>query len=302
MLEITLLADRSNAEQIGDMLMDAGAMSYTTQDADADTPDEKPLFGEPGLEPETQAWDRSVISVLADDSFDWKTAVSVIEKTIGKGLLEIKGAAPVPDVDWVRVTQAQFQPIQASRRLWIVPSWSESPAPDALNMKMDPGVAFGTGSHPTTHMCIQWLDENLPKGSSVLDYGCGTGILAIAAAMFGASEVLGSDIDPLAVESARFNAENNGVAGRFELPEGVPAGRKFDTVIANILCNPLIGLAPELLSHLKDGGNLVLSGILSNQVEELARAYHEADPSVSLKVWRTEEDWNVLWAKKALSC
>ena len=158
MQEITLYADRGNAEAIGDMLMEAGASSYTTQDADADTPSESPLFGEPGLEPKVQAWNRSLLTVLADDGFDWKTSLAVIEKALGIEKLEVKSVEAVPDVDWVRITQAQFQPIQASRRLWIVPSWSEPPSPDALNMKLDPGVAFGTGSHPTTHLCIQWLD------------------------------------------------------------------------------------------------------------------------------------------------
>ena len=170
MQEITLYADRGNAEAIGDMLMEAGASSYTTQDADADTPSESPLFGEPGLEPKVQAWNRSLLTVLADDGFDWKTSLAVIEKALGIEKLEVKSVEAVPDVDWVRITQAQFQPIQASRRLWIVPSWSEPPSPDALNMKLDPGVAFGTGSHPTTHLCIQWLDENLKKNPLKCEY------------------------------------------------------------------------------------------------------------------------------------
>ena len=299
MQEITLYADRGNAETIGDMLMEAGASSYTTQDADEGTAAEAPLFGEPGLEPKVQAWNRSVVTVLAEDSFDWKTAIAVIEKALGIGKIRVKGAGPVPDVDWVRVTQAQFQPIQASRRLWIVPSWSEAPDPKALNMKLDPGVAFGTGSHPTTHLCIQWLDENMPKGATVLDYGCGTGILAIAAAMFGASAVEGCDIDPLAVEAARFNAENNVVKGNFSLPEGIPEGKPYTVVIANILCNPLIALSPVLCGHVAEGGSLVLSGILDDQVDRIISAFHTADQRISLRRWRSEGGWNVLEARKA---
>ena len=341
MQEITLYADRGNAEAIGDMLMEAGASSYTTQDADADTPSESPLFGEPGLEPKVQAWNRSLLTVLADDGFDWKTSLAVIEKALGIEKLEVKSVEAVPDVDWVRITQAQFQPIQASRRLWIVPSWSEPPSPDALNMKLDPGVAFGTGSHPTTHLCIQWLDENLKKGETVLDYGCGTGILAIAAAMFGAGSVEGCDIDPLAVEASRFNAENNGgrkrnqriaedvgdddiirlpgrnpvrkaeasrfnaenngVTGNFCLPDGIPAGKPYDIVIANILCNPLISLSPTLCGHVAEGGQLVLSGILDDQVDRIIEAFHKADPAITLSRWRSEEGWNVLSARRAAS-
>ena len=225
----------------------------------------------------------------------------MIEKALGIEKLEVKSVEAVPDVDWVRITQAQFQPIQASRRLWIVPSWSEPPSPDALNMKLDPGVAFGTGSHPTTHLCIQWLDDNLKKGETVLDYGCGTGILAIAAAMFGAGSVEGCDIDPLAVEASRFNAENNGVTGNFCLPDGIPAGKPYDIVIANILCNPLISLSPTLCGHVAEGGQLVLSGILDDQVDRIIEAFHKADPAITLSRWRSEEGWNVLSARRAAS-
>ena len=299
MREITLLADRENAERIGDLMMSAGAMSYTTRDADEGTPDEKPLFGEPGLEPDVQAWDHSILSVMIDDGFDWETALAIAAKTIGIPTPKVTGNEAVPDVDWVRVTQAQFKPIRASERLWIVPSWDTPPEENALNMRLDPGVAFGTGSHPTTHLCIQWLDEHMPQGASVLDYGCGTGILAIAAAMFGAGSVEGADIDPLAVDAAKFNAENNGITGRFCLPEGISQGKPYDVVIANILCNPLISLAPMLCAHVARGGSLVLSGILSDQVDGLIEAYRKVDPAIELQRWREEEGWNVLWARKA---
>ena len=299
MRQIILQADRENAEKIGDLMMEAGAYSYTTEDADAGTDREKPLFGEPGLEPDVQAWDRSTLTILMDDGFDWRAALEAAAGKLGIAAPAVSAEETVPDVDWVRVTQAQFQPIRASARLWIVPSWSESPAPDSLNMKMDPGVAFGTGSHPTTHLCIQWLDENMPAGATVLDYGCGTGILAIAAAMFGASAVSGCDIDPLAVEAARFNADNNAVKGDFCLPEGIPAATTYDVVVANILCNPLIRLAPRLCAHVAAGGCLVLSGILSDQVDDIIEAYRRADPRIQLQRWRQEDGWNVLCARKA---
>ena len=299
MRQIVLQADRENAEKIGDRMMEAGAYSYTTEDADAGTEREKPLFGEPGLEPDVQAWERSTLTILMDDSFDWRPALEDAARSLGIETPPVSSDETVPDVDWVRVTQAQFQPIQASSRLWIVPSWAESPAPESLNMKMDPGVAFGTGSHPTTHLCIQWLDENMPAGASVLDYGCGTGILAIAAAMFGASDVCGCDIDPLAVEASRFNAENNGVKGFFCLPDELPPARTYNVVVANILCNPLIRLAPCLCARVAPGGSLVLSGILSDQVDSIIEAYRRADPGIRLRRWKQEEGWNVLCARKA---
>lgn len=297
MKEITLLADRDSAEKIGDMMMEAGASSYTTRDADEGTPAEKPLFGEPGLEPDVPAWEHSLLSILVDDGFDWETALAIAAKSLQIEPPAVKSVEAVPDVDWVRVTQAQFKPIRASRRLWIVPSWDTPPEPGALNMRLDPGVAFGTGSHPTTHLCIQWLDEHLSRGASVLDYGCGTGVLAIAASMFGAGSVEGCDIDPLAVEASRFNAKNNGVAGSFCLPEGIPRERRYDVVVANILCNPLISLAPVLCGHVARGGFLVLSGILSDQVDRIAEAYRRADPAIRLERWREEEGWNVICAR-----
>ena len=301
MRQIKILADDRSAEALSDMLMDAGALSATIEDADAESTDEKPLYGEPGLEPDNCAWPRSIVSILADDDFDLETSLAIAVKALKCEKPELLGTEEVEDADWVRITQAQFQPIQASRRLWIVPSWSEPPSPDALNMKLDPGVAFGTGSHPTTHLCIQWLDENLKKGETVLDYGCGTGILAIAAAMFGAGSVEGCDIDPLAVEASRFNAENNGVTGNFCLPDGIPAGKPYDIVIANILCNPLISLSPTLCGHVAEGGQLVLSGILDDQVDRIIEAFRKADPAITLSRWRSEEGWNVLSARRAAS-
>ena len=182
MREITLLVNDRAAEILGDALMDAGALSVIIEDADADTPDEQPLYGEPGLEPEKLAWKNSLLKVLVDDDFDLSLDLAIAVKALNIEEPKLVEEKTVEDADWVRITQAQFQPVRVSDRLWIVPTWHEPPAGDsAINIRLDPGVAFGTGSHPTTHLCLQWLDNSVREGQSVLDYGCGTGILAIAA-------------------------------------------------------------------------------------------------------------------------
>ena len=295
--EISVLCDESGAEQFGDVMMDEGAMSVTIEDADADSLDEKPLYGEPGMEPERLAWQRSRLRLLVDDDFDAARAIRSAAMTLGIEIPVIESDSAVPDADWVRITQAQFTPTRVSDRLWIVPSWHTPPQPDALNIRLDPGVAFGTGSHPTTLMCLKWLDKNCKGGQSVLDYGCGTGILAIAAAKLGCSPVKGTDIDPQAVEAAQFNANANEVRAEFCLPAALKAER-FDIVVANILANPLKMLAPALLSRVAPGGHLVLSGILAFQAEDLIETFAKADPSVRLSVWMQEKDWVCLAGQK----
>ena len=290
MREYKILADERSAEALSDLLLDAGALSASLEDADADSTDEQPLFGEPGLEPETQAWPRSIISVLTDDGFDFKAALEAACREVKCAVPELIESSDVEDQDWVRITQAQFQPAHVSPRLWIVPSWSEPPEKDALVVRLDPGVAFGTGSHPTTRLCLNWLDENLKGGEDVLDYGCGTGILAIGAKKLGAGRVSGVDIDPQAVEAARWNAEENGVEADFHLPSETPEER-FPIVVANILANPLKLLAPALLGHVAPKGSLVLSGILERQADQVIAAYREADPTLPLKLWRAEAGW-----------
>ena len=204
----------------------------------------------------------------------------------------------VEDADWVRITQAQFQPVRVSDRLWIVPTWHQPPAGDtAINIRLDPGVAFGTGSHPTTHLCLQWLDANVKEGQTVLDYGCGTGILAIAAKKVGAGSVLGTDIDPQAVEAAIDNAKANDAPATFVLPKDMPEGT-FDIVVANILSNPLKLLAPALLARVKPQGHLVLSGVLARQAQEVIDVYKENDPSVKLSVWKESEGWVCIAGRK----
>ncbi|MBQ5766955.1 MAG: 50S ribosomal protein L11 methyltransferase [Burkholderiaceae bacterium] len=291
MREITLLVSDKYAETLGDALMDADVLSVVIEDADADTPDEQPLYGEPGMEPVQQAWKNSLLKVLINDDFDLSMTLTIACKALGIEEPKTVADVEVENADWVRITQAQFQPVKVSDRLWIVPTWHEPPAGDtAINIRLDPGVAFGTGSHPTTHLCLQWIDANVQNDQSVLDYGCGTGILAIAAKKVGAKEVLGTDIDPQAVEAAQINSEANDAPARFVLPEGMPEGQ-FDVVVANILSNPLKFLAPALLARVKEGGSLVLSGILARQAEEVIEVYRGHDPRVKLSVWKEQEGW-----------
>ena len=288
--EIKFLCLERSAEDFGDLMIDAGAMSVSIEDADLGSPDEKPLYGEPGTEPDTFAWTRSIVSVLADEKFDALQAAAIAAKALGIETPAMQSDTVVPDEDWVRITQAQFSPVKVSDRLWIVPSWHEPPSSDAINIRLDPGVAFGTGSHPTTHLCLQWLDTHVTGEDSVLDYGCGTGILAIAAAKLGAASVLGTDIDPQAVESAAYNARHNEVEARFVLPAELPSER-FSLVVANILSNPLKVRAPALLGRVAPGGRLVLSGVLARQAEEVIEVYRRTDPNVELSVWREEDGW-----------
>ena len=299
MREITLLVNDREAEVLGDALMDAGALSVCIEDADADTPDEQPLYGEPGLEPTKLAWKNSLLKVLVEDDFDYGLDVAMAVKALNIKEPQVISDKLVENADWVRITQAQFQPVRVSDRLWIVPTWHEPPAGDtAINIRLDPGVAFGTGSHPTTHLCLQWLDANVQKDQTVLDYGCGTGILAIAAKKLGAANVLGTDIDPQAVDAAIDNAQANDAPARFVLPEDMPEGT-FDIVVANILSNPLKLLAPALLARVKPHGHLVLSGVLARQAQEVIDVYQKHDPSVKLSVWKESEGWVCIAGTKA---
>ena len=286
--EGSLLVVENLAESVGDKLMENGALSITLEDADADNADEAPLYGEPGLEPTTCAWKRSRLKFLVDETCDAASLVKAAFLALGETPSEIESLVPVPDTDWVKLTQSQFGPTKVSNRLWIVPSWSEIPDSQALNIRLDPGVAFGTGAHPTTHLCLKWLDENCRPGLSILDYGCGTGILAIAAAKLGAAPVVGTDIDPQAVEAACYNAKINTVDAAFSLPDALPQ-EKFDVVIANILANPLKVLAPALVGRLSEKGHLTLSGILAHQAQDIIRTYEAI--GVKLRVWKQEQDW-----------
>jgi len=265
-------ADHAHADRLSDALMACGALSVSIEDAHAGTDDEQPIFGEPGMAQET--WHDSLISALFPEAIDLAPIVRQAAHDLGLTLPPFRIEA-LPEQDWVRLTQAQFDPIQISQRLWIVPSWHVAPDPGAIILVLDPGLAFGTGSHPTTRLCLQWLDANVRGGESVLDYGCGSGILAIAAKKLGAGEVTGVDIDPQAVQAACDNAARNDVQqAHFYLPDAAPEAQ-YAVVIANILSNPLKVLAPVLAARVRPGGQIVLSGILAAQAEEMRALYGE---------------------------
>jgi len=265
-------ADEKTAALLSDALMNLGALSTGIEDAHAGTAEEQPIFGEPGME--ADVWHDSLVTALFDPEADVEVILAAAATQAGLAGVPAHTVEALQEQDWVRLTQSQFDPIRISARLWIVPSWHESPDPQAVNLELDPGLAFGTGSHPTTRLCLQWLDDNLHGGESVLDYGCGSGILAIAAKKLGAGEVVGIDIDPQAVQASRDNAERNGVAIRFALPDAAP-GAQYDVVIANILSNPLRVLAPALAASVRRGGRIVLSGVLAEQAEEMNGIYGE---------------------------
>ncbi|MFZ5483781.1 MAG: 50S ribosomal protein L11 methyltransferase [Pseudomonadota bacterium] len=266
-LSLKLAVDGDRAEALSDALMDAGALSVSIEDRDAGTEAEQPQFGEPGLA-DPKAWQHNWLVALLSEATD----VAALIASLGLPADIERRLETVEEQDWVRLTQAQFEPIPISSRLWIVPSWHAAPDPDAITLQLDPGLAFGTGSHPTTRLCLRWLDGALRGGETVLDYGCGSGILAIAAAKLGAGRVVGVDIDPQAVAAARDNAERNAVAIDFMLPEGLPPGQ-HDVVVSNILTNPLKALMPLLAAHVRPGGRIVLSGILDAQADEVCAVY-----------------------------
>ena len=281
-LSLKLAASQDEAESLADALMEAGALSASIEDRDAGTEAEAPQFGEPGLE-DPKAWQRNwVVALLEAD-----TDVPDLLRRLGLPSDHEHQLETVEEQDWVRLTQSQFDPIRISDRLWIVPSWHEPPDPSAVCIELDPGLAFGTGSHPTTRLCLAWLEAHIKGGESVLDYGCGSGILAIAAARLGASPVLGVDLDPQAVAASRDNAQRNAVTAEFHLPDGLPAGT-FDILVANILTNPLRALMPLLSARVRPGGLIALSGILSEQAEEILAIYGR---DFDMRLWREEDGW-----------
>jgi ribosomal protein L11 methyltransferase len=292
--ECVLEVSRDDAEALSEALFDLGALSVSVEDADADTPEEQPLFGEPGHEPTRLAWNRSrVVALLADDA-DPALLVAAAANEINLTPLPAYTVREVEEQDWVRVTQSQFEPIHIGEHIWVVPSWHDAPEPDAVVLELDPGLAFGTGSHPTTRLCMEWLEQHVQPGERTLDYGCGSGILAIVAKKLGAGETVGVDIDPNAVEASRYNAERNRVEATFALPDDAPEGT-FDLVVANILSNPLKLMAAMLCARVRPGGRLILSGVLERQAEEVAAAYASVIP---LTVWRARDGWVCLHGVK----
>ncbi len=292
--EIVIEVPCAQAELMSDALMEAGALSVSVEDADEGTDAERPLFGEPGMEPEQQAWERSRVVALTATDID--PAALVHEACAACELPDLPFTVRgVAEQDWVRVTQSQFDPIHIGQRIWVVPSWHDAPEPDALVLELDPGLAFGTGSHPTTRLCMEWLEQNVKPGGSLLDYGCGSGILAMLGRKLGALPVEGVDIDPQAIVAARDNGERNQCADiNWFLPEAFGSERastRYDTVVANILSGPLKLMAPMLCGRVADGGALVLSGVLARQADEVIAAYA---PRIRLSVWAERDGWVAL--------
>lgn len=302
MVELLLLVPAPSVDRVSDALMELDSVAVTVEDADADTPDEQPIFGEPGM-PQAQTekvagWQRSVLKALFDDESAAQAACVGLLELDEVEDVHVQGIRPVEEQDWVRLTQSQFAPVPITPSFWIVPSWHEVPAEAREVIRLDPGLAFGTGTHPTTRMCLRWIARQAPALSGqwnrVLDYGCGSGILAIAAAKFGAQSIDAVDIDPAAVESSGRNATANHVTLNCALPDG--ASGSYPLVLANILSAPLKLLAPLLCGHVAAGGDLVLAGILERQTDELRQAYA---PWIDLQVGDAEDGWVLLTGHKA---
>ena len=289
MFELKLMCPESRVEIVSDALDALDALSVSVEDADAQTDAEQALFGEPGMPPPKDGWQRSRLLALYPTEAAAKEALALLRAQDFFANCEVLGVEEVPDQDWVRLTQTQFTPVSITPTFWIVPTWHEPPSEARTVIRLDPGLAFGTGTHPTTRMCLRWLaqrgDRGLPLGR-VLDFGCGSGILAIGAAKHGAVEIDAVDIDDAAVESTVLNAQANGVMLNAGLPGAVSG--QYDTVLANILATPLKMLAPLLWSCVTPGGHLVLSGILAQQAEELVVAYA---PYCELSVTDQEDGW-----------
>ena len=290
MFELTLGCPQALVEAVADALSDElEALSVSVEDADADSPAEQALYGEPGLPPPQAGWERSTLQALFETEAEATQAVTLLMAQAWTKGLALIAMAPVADEDWVRLTQSQFAPVQITPSFWIVPTWHEPPAGAQRVIRLDPGLAFGTGSHPTTRMCLRWIAQHADTRqpwARVLDYGCGSGILAIAAALHGAGEVDAVDIDPAAVQSSQDNAQANGVSLRCGLPD--QAAGTYPLVLANILASPLKLLAPLLCGHLEAAGRLVMAGILERQAEELRSAYA---PWIDLEVTDREDGW-----------
>lgn len=289
---LTVTVEQAVLERLTDALLDAGAVSVDVSDADAGSAEERATFAEPGSEP--PAWNRNRLSVLFPQDRDAHAAYAAACAAAQCAPCPQPELDEVAEQDWVRLTQSQFGPIRISPRLWIVPSWETAPDPDAINLRLDPGAAFGTGTHPTTRLCLRWLDRNIRGGESVLDYGCGSGILAIAALKLGAARARGVDIDPQAIVAARANAVQNQVSAVFHEPRGTPEAG-CEIVLANILANPLIALAPLLAAAVMPGGRIVLCGVLETQAAEVGAAYR---PWIDLTTTAVDEGWALLAGRR----
>lgn len=299
MHELSLHCPESAVEAISEALDALDALSVSVEDADAQTPAEQALFGEPGMPPPADGWQRSVVKALFQSEAQAKDAAKLLGAQDFFADSKLLTLLPVQDQDWVRLTQSQFAPVEITPEFWIVPTWHSTPAGAVKTITLDPGLAFGTGTHPTTRMCLRWIaGHQASMGTRVLDYGCGSGILAIGAALHGATDIDAVDIDEAAVQSTRDNAQVNLAQSHAVLRPGLPdaASGQYHTVLANILASPLKILAPLLCGHMAQGGNLVLAGILERQADELKAAYAAF---VSLEVADSEDGWILMTAKKA---
>ena len=296
MFELILLVPADGVETVSEALDALDALSVSVEDADAETPAEQALFGEPGMPPPKAGWERSrVVSLFATEALAIE-ACTLLQAQDFFAACELIAIQSVPEQDWVRLTQSQFTPVEITPEFWIVPTWHEPPAQAKQLIRLDPGLAFGTGTHPTTRMCLRWISRastlDLNAFSRVLDYGCDSGILAIGAAKFGAVDIDAVDIDEAAVQSTLANAEANHVRLNAGLPD--KAKGAYQTVLANILATPLKVLAPLLCNHVEKGGHLVLAGILDRQADELKAAYA---PWCTLEVADSQEGWILMTAK-----
>ncbi|WP_404300384.1 50S ribosomal protein L11 methyltransferase [Alicycliphilus denitrificans] len=299
MFELSLLCPEHRVEALSDAFDALEALSVSVEDADAQTDAEQALFGEPGMPAPREGWLRSRVTALFATEQAAQEAVRLLQAQDFFEGCSVLGIAAVQEQDWVRLTQSQFDPVEITPDFWIVPTWHELPAAARRSIRLDPGLAFGTGTHPTTRMCLRWIARQCGEGDGgqklgrVLDYGCGSGILAIGAAKFGAEDIDAVDIDAAAVQATVENAQANDVQLKAGLPD--QAQGQYQTVIANILAMPLKVLAPLLCAHVAEGGHLVLAGILERQAQELQEAYA---PWLRLQVADSEDGWILMTARR----
>ena len=291
MFELRLMCPEDSVDAVGEALDALDALSVSVEDADAQTDAEQALFGEPGMPPPKEGWKRSRIVALFAEQALAQDAARLLALQDFFANSQVLGIQAVADQDWVRLTQSQFAPVDITPDFWIVPTWHEPPAQAKKVIRLDPGLAFGTGTHPTTRMCLRWIATHDVANQRVLDYGCGSGILAIGAALYGAATIDAVDIDEAAVTATVLNADANHVRLNAGLPD--KATGLYQTVLANILATPLKVLAPLLRSHVAAGGKLVLAGILERQAQELQDAYA---PYCSLQVSDAEDGWILMTA------
>ena len=293
MFELGLVCPEDRVELLGEALEALDALSVSVEDADAQTPAEQALFGEPGMPPPKEGWQRSRVVALFASEAAAREASDLLRAQDFFAGCALLGVSQLPDQDWVRLTQAQFEPVEITPDFWIVPTWHAVPEQARRIIRLDPGLAFGTGTHPTTRMCLRWIARQRGMPGRVLDYGCGSGILAIGAARYGAQDIDAVDIDEAAVESTWLNADANAVRLSAGLPD--TARGTYQTVLANILATPLKVLAPLLCAHVAEGGALVLAGILERQADELKAAYA---PYMALEVEDREDGWILMTARR----